>query len=234
MSHRLPTTNEIRERIEGIEDNDYRMAHKYQYLIAGRESEVVGKYRPTGTDARLTTFNGVESVLFAVKSAKHRGRLRPCAVPLESKYEPWTKEVYNYMKGKQDPFDFESFSHYYKGSGWSDNTRVWYLAKVSKEAFKGLMWSLKGYHNTPQRWRSATNHVIRKARTLDLRFKYRFDSLDLATFGGWKSSSADQRVPAAVEHYLYLDLGAVESNFDILKGLAESYFYKLCKEDEKP
>jgi len=40
-----PSVSEIRQLIENIDDQKYRIAFMYQYLIGGRVSEIGGKYK---------------------------------------------------------------------------------------------------------------------------------------------------------------------------------------------
>lgn len=157
MSHRLPTDAEIRQRIDTIPDEKYRMAFRYQYLVAGRISEVCGTYAPLKESAIETEFNVptqheirldgkpviilentiVPAVMFVVKTAKRKGKLRSCAVPLDEKYEPWAKPVYDYFKDTPNdpPFLFhENRKHSIRYAQW-----------VAEDAFDGLEWPMKEY-----------------------------------------------------------------------------------------
>ena len=105
MEHRQPSDSEIRERIESVKDKQYRMAYKYQYEILGRISEVAGKYMPNREQHRVVDYEGEEFVLFIVKTAKRKAYLRPCGRPLDTKYDPWAKEVMEYIESSDEyPF----------------------------------------------------------------------------------------------------------------------------------
>lgn len=91
--YRQPTDREIRDRIESEKDKQYRMLYKYQYEILGRISEVAGKYMPHKEDHIIIDVEGEEFVMFVVKTAKRDAYLRPCARPLNPKYDPWSKEL---------------------------------------------------------------------------------------------------------------------------------------------
>jgi hypothetical protein len=137
MSHQLPTDYQIRKYIDSIRDEKYRMAFRFQYLIAGRISEVCGKYAPLKTDAVEVDFDGVAAVLFVVKTAKRKGKLRACAVPLDETYEPWARPVYEYFQNcsSEYPFMFhENRSHSVRYAQW-----------VAQRAFNGLEWPMKEY-----------------------------------------------------------------------------------------
>ena len=91
LTENLPSVEDIRERIDSVEMIKYKNALRYEYLICGRVSEVCGKYGPKGTDAQIVEIDGEEAVLFLVKTAKRKGKLRPVALPL--KYEPWARAL---------------------------------------------------------------------------------------------------------------------------------------------
>jgi len=161
MKHRMPTDKEIRERVEAIgrefevtdlanipnnhDSEQYRVAFMYQYLVAGRISEVCGRYAPRRTDAFPVNFK-VEgqihpAVLFAVKTAKRKSErgwtLRPIALPLAKEFEPWAKTVYEYFKqcDREQPFMFA------EKPGASKRYAQW----VAEKTFEGLEWPMRGY-----------------------------------------------------------------------------------------
>ena len=157
MSHHQPTEAEVRAKIESIKDEKYRYGFMYQHLICGRISEMCGKYAPLGTSFTETefevpifvpkVFDGKEvtvveptqipAVLFIAKTAKRRGRLRPCAVPLDPKYEPWAQPMLDYFKevGNDYPFMFhEKFEHSIRYAQWE-----------AEDAFNGFMWPMIQY-----------------------------------------------------------------------------------------
>jgi len=137
MSHLMPTDSEIRERIESIKDEKHRLAFKYQYLIAGRISEVCGKYSPMGDDVTTTDFDGETAIMFTVKTAKRKGRLRPVALPLRVDYEPWADEVRKYFASHRETYPFKF------AEKWSTSVR--YMQWKAEEAFKDLEWPMEEY-----------------------------------------------------------------------------------------
>lgn len=157
MSYHQPTDAEVRARIETIKDEKYRMAFMFQLVTCGRISEVCGKYAPRGTDVFEMEFEvpifvskvlegkevivveptTVPAVMFIVKTAKRKGRLRPCAVPLDPKYEPWAKPLLAYFKkaGNDYPFMFHE----------KIQNSVRYAQWIAEDAFDELMWPMIEY-----------------------------------------------------------------------------------------
>lgn len=228
MSHQMPTDAEIRRRIEAIPDEKYRMAFKFQYLAAARISEVCGKYAPKGEDAIATDFDGALGVLFIVKTAKRKGRLRPVAIPLSVEYEPWADEVRQFFATREGEYPFKF------ADKWSTSIR--YMQWQAEEAFKDLEWPMVGYTvkrgdanvKIPARWKGVTSHVMRKRRAVTLLFDYDFDHVDLAIYGGWTIASSAEGVPQALKNYLYLEPGSSSEPLKLLKKMARRYFKKLC------
>ena len=149
--------SEIKEIPHSHDSVAYRNAFKYQLLICGRISEVCGPYAPVGTDAYETSFNVemqktavfdgrrvtilddavVPAVMFVVKTAKRKGKLRANALPLDSKYEPWAKPLLEVFEdaGGSHPFMFDERL----------KNSVRYAQWVAARAFDGLEWPMKEY-----------------------------------------------------------------------------------------
>lgn len=225
----MPTDAEIRGRINAVDDEQYRLAFMFQYLVAGRISEVCGKYAPKGVDAIPTDFDGEEAVLFIVRTAKREGRLRPVALPLNDKYEPWASPVYEYFasKEKMHPFKF--------ADKWATSVR--YMQWEAEKAFSNLEWPLVKYTmkkngrkiKVPSRWKNVTSHVLRKRRSITLMLDYDFDHIDLSIYGGWTIARQSEGVPQALRSYLHVDPQSSQEPAKLLKKLARRYFHKLCR-----
>jgi hypothetical protein len=146
IRHKTPTDHEIRERILEVSDERRRFGFMAQYLWLGRVSEVFGKYMPTKDSYRLTTFKifkpdetveEVEAVMFIVKTAKRKGLLRPVALPLDEKYEPWTRLLYEYMRDNDQEYPF-SLSD-------DPETSKKYAMTEAKKMFRGLWYPYADY-----------------------------------------------------------------------------------------
>jgi hypothetical protein len=142
QAHHQASDIEIRERIEQVEDLQTRMLFKYQYECLGRISEVAGKYMPHVDDHEIIEVNGEEFVMWIVKTAKRKGRLRPCARPLNKEYDPWAKEIYDYIQTYDDyPFTLHE----------NKETSKTYAMNAASKMFDGLYWPMIDYTKTDTR-----------------------------------------------------------------------------------
>lgn len=142
MEHHQSSDLEIRARIEQVQDKQRRMLFKYQYEVLGRISEVAGKYMPHVDDHQIVDIEGEEFVMWIVKTAKRKGRLRPCARPLNTKYDPWAKEVYDYMQTYDDyPFKLHE----------KISTSKTYAMTAARNMFDGLWWPMIDYTRSSER-----------------------------------------------------------------------------------
>jgi len=217
QTENLPSVEDIRTRIDAVKQIKYKNALRYQYLICGRVSEVCGKYGPIGTDCSIVEFDGEEGILFPVKTAKRKGKLRPVALPL--KYDPWARALAGWFehKGEEKVFPFCMRS----------------LQRVAREVFTGLSYPIERYITVgrvevPAHWKDMCTHALRHIRALqDLMCFYDFDGLDLAIYGGWSSQFVEAQLPGIASRYLHLIGNDV--NTKLMQSLAARYFRKLCK-----
>ena len=203
--HRAPTYLEIRDRISAIgvnfevsdipqipkdHDNEqYRMAFMYQLLTAGRISEVCGKYAPKGNEVYEVEFDEVPAAMFVVKTAKREGKLRVAALPLDPKYEPWTKTLLEYFHDAGDAYPFmfaDNFQHSIRYAQW-----------VAAKTFEGLEWPMKQYAKAELR--PITDFEILAERINDKNKEVCLIELDEDT-AKWVPKVGDNlRVPVKVE-----------------------------------
>ena len=142
MDYHQASDLEIRQRIEDVENKQHRMMFKYQYEVLGRISEVAGKYMPHRDDHTFIDVEGEEFVMFITKTAKRKGRMRPCARPLNTKYDPWAKEVLNYIEsGEEHPFRLHE----------NDATSKTYAMNAANDMFKDMWWPMIDYTRSSER-----------------------------------------------------------------------------------
>lgn len=129
------------------------MLYKYQYEILGRISEVCGKYMPHRDDHTILDIEGEEFVMFVAKTAKRKGRLRACARPLSTKYDPWAKEVLDYIESS-DGYPFKLHENF--------ATSKTYGMNKARNIFKGYHWPMSDYNRSVKR--AYTEDMIRTTR----------------------------------------------------------------------
>ena len=213
----LPSSDEIRSRIESVPNTSMRLCLMTTYLYCGRISEVIGKAYPSDQtvargpkpeDVSLETYKIGEheepAVVFTVRTAKRNGLIRKVGVP--TKYEPWATELYRYFQNK--PSDQMIFPYYRQN-----------ISQYVKEhaTFDGLEYPIEEYKiyenkelvkNPPTHQKSYTLHALRHQRATELVEFYGFDGFNLAAYGGWTISTSQAmfgvRTPRVFSRYLYL------------------------------
>ena len=182
-----PDFAEIRTRIETLEKPEHRLGLMFEYLAAARASEVSGKWAYLAERTDINEYEGEEVVVFQVQTAKRGGKLRPVALPLDPKYEPWARPLYMYMIRKEAG---KAFNYSYKT-----------LYRAAAKAFEGLNYQIEQYiireelslegHKTlvPTHWRDLATHGLRHLRAKELVNTFNFNGQQLATYCGWSLSS---------------------------------------------
>ena len=233
MKSKIPTVSEIRNIIENIEDEKYRYAFMYQFLIGGELSEVCGENAPKGNDAHQITFkiNGeiIPAVLFIVKNIKpkERGEFRACAIPLDPKYEPWAKPLLEWFReyGERCPFWFGK-----KKIKPRSNQR--YLQLKAEKVFNNFIWQKAEYRRAPgeivkRRYNPFRSSELRKLRRKNLKEFYLFNEVDLALFGAWNEPVSDVRIRSEIENILSTELK--KDDIESLKKRSKKYFEMLLR-----
>lgn len=258
---KIPTVKQVRDIInrvgvdidprnnrrvrKNLDLHQLQSALKYQFLTACQASQVSGKYGPI---KRIDVENAIElkignkkAVIFLIKKTKVRKRTQkvyaPC-IPLDSKYEPWTKEVLDYMQDNDNPFQFNTNPASSKRQ----------LEAATKEIFKDYIWMYKEYRgvrkkedgdieyvNIPAREKKFSNGGIQKIRVVDLISNYGFDYNDVITFGVWENNIEGAKIPRSIVHLLEFEIDNItEESINLLTGIATNYFKKLCKQKVDP
>jgi hypothetical protein len=131
-----------------------------------------------------------EVAVFHVATEKRGGLIREIGLPLNPKYDPWTKEVFDYISKKSD-----NGFHYTRQEMWS----------TAKEAFKGLSYKFHPYKRAiiengqyqynekdklvkvqvDEKTKRFTDHGIRHLRNLFNKQFYGLTPEERAGYGGW-------------------------------------------------
>ena len=135
---KLPSDDEICRRIDAVDDKYLRMMFRYQKLILGRISEVAGQYSPHRDDAFFDEDeHGNEYVMFAVKTANRKGRLRPVMRPLNPTYDPWAREVAEYFISQTETYPWRLHEN--------PEASKKYAMDYARDMLDGLMWPMIDY-----------------------------------------------------------------------------------------
>ena len=151
------------------------------------------------------------------KGLKRQGTRRDIALPLDAKFEPWTKELLEYFQ-KQQVLKQPIFPFYRRK-----------VHALSRQVFEGLSVKITHYRKTlpeldgkgkhlmkmiPEHVKPFTVHSLRKIRENELRRNYRFDAFEISAYGGWTMQTM-AGTSSALVHY------------DVLPW--EDYFPKLLR-----
>lgn len=161
LEERLPTIEETRQRIEDMNTSKkngklYQNAFRYIFLIAGNVSEITSKYPPLGRDAIKTKMKNIDAVIFPVKTARRKGRIRPIALPCNPLYERWTDTLYSWFSVHDDAQPFGGL-----------NMRSFQREAI--EVFKGLAWPVEEYTKTVYVEPEKSRIILERTRQDDVR-----------------------------------------------------------------
>lgn len=225
----IPTTAQVRERIDACGDEEMRAALRSAFLMCARVSEVVGRGNPSdGYDAIGPTPEQAVDVFYeapniydeatrrekalviTIKTAKREGMIRMVGLPAD--YDPWVKETARYFWSRPErekvfPFTRQALGDYVR----------------SNNVFEGFIWTVRKYQIVLERAKrdqqgniveepkvktisehpkAFTIHSLRDARATQLMLEYNFLGVDLAIHGGWAINRAEAGVSAVQARYL--------------------------------
>lgn len=151
------------------------------------------------------------------KGLKRQGIRRDIALPLNSEFEPWSRELLEYFLKRQ--VLKEPIFPFYRQKAYT----------LSKQVFEGLTVKITHYRKAlpeldgkgkhlmkmiPEHVKPFTVHSLRKIRENELRRNYRFDAFEISAYGGWTMQTM-AGTSSALAHY------------DVLPW--EDYFPKLLR-----
>ncbi len=219
---------EVRNRINNVADEKYKVALMYSFLLGAEKGEVVEKKRPIGDDVNIIEINflniTIDAVIFRLKKNKLSG-YRYSILPLNDDFDNWVKKIYDYMSnfGSEAPFEFHE----------NLDTSGTYFMNVASETFKDLSFDFQPYPRTgigqiDSREKDFTSTCLKKLRIRDLIFNYNFNPLDLALFCAEDAQS--KFFAEKTKEIRKLDLSGYSENE--LKVRAIPYITKLLKKNE--
>lgn len=179
---------EVRKRIENVEDERFKHALMYQYLIGGNVSEVAGNNAPSTNDMYPIEYDLdgriVPAVMFIVKPIRRPNFYRTCVLPLDPIYDPWVEQVRDwFLKADTRPFQLG------RRPDIKAKSNEKYLIEKASEVFSGLEWYKDAYTTSEYSREKGdvdfTSGQLRDLRHDILHTMYGFSAVDLACFGSW-------------------------------------------------
>jgi len=180
----VPELRALRKAVDGIPHNRDRLLVKTLYLTASRVSEVAGRNAPSQRKAhgneltwRLEDYENQKVLVLKVYTCKHKeARFRIIALPLNPKYEPWTKDLATFITGLGElRFNIT-------------RQRIWQIIR------KRLDFIDSEIHP----------HSLRHWRLTHLVELYGFDPYDLTVYAGWTFKTGVGQ-SGQLDTYLHLD-----------------------------
>lgn len=208
----LPKVETIRQRIELAQEKEAKFCFMAEYLFCARISEIIGRKCPsdltttprgiTGKDVTQTVYKigkqKFDVIVFTVRTAKRGGKERKIALPLEKEYEPFTEQLFNYVRqfGKDPVFPFTRQKAF----------------EYAAETFKGLSYPIERYRPfkdgkplpmVEEHIKPFRTHALRHLRTTELIEVFDFNGIELSIYGGWTLRSMTG-VGSAMSRYAHL------------------------------
>lgn len=222
MEPKIVTALEIRDRISRVSNEKYRNALKYAFLIGAETAEVCGEFAPKENNLIEHTFTlnskKITTIIFIVNNIKpkERSKNRICAIPLDEKFEPWSKDLLDYFKKFEGyPFKFSMRAIQGKAS----------------EVFSGLQWQRFDHwqhqRNISEKYSKFRISDLRRLRIKNLKEYYRFNERDLALFCSWNDYPRDPITRNQVDFILSQDVNV--KNIEDVVSYAKIYLPKLLR-----
>jgi hypothetical protein len=148
------------------------------------------------------------AAVFTVSTEKRGGLIRTIGIPLNPKYEPWTKEIIEHFKDREGKpiFPFTRQQMY----------------KTAQETFKGLHYTILPYKaveredgkavidpetkktipvNVEEHTKKFTNHALRHLRNVELRDFYGLTAEERSSYGGWTLRAMIGGIGSSIDRY---------------------------------
>jgi hypothetical protein len=174
----LPNWEMIREYIDKLTDEEIKNALKILYLfglsigeLAKRDAQDDGL---RGTDVTETIVNGEPALTIKIRTSNRGQKKRQVVVPLNSKYEPWSKDILNYCENLSSELVYP-------------NVKRVLEQQIIVNAFRNFVWFAPLYkgkisENTDRVRFTSTN--LRDLREWELGLGHNFNQYDFNTFFG--------------------------------------------------
>jgi len=183
MEKIIPDWTEIRKRIDGIGVPEIKNILQISYLFGtGLQELVRGRTQQEPikvNDFSETTIAGEEALVLEIPTARRGWKPRKVAIPLNPKYEPWTKDVLYFSEEKGEEPIYPKVS------------RV--LQNKIKGFFKYLEWPTPGYKKKKEKKINKVDVTMKhlpEIREWELGLCHNFTDYDFRNFFGKEYDSS--------------------------------------------
>lgn len=207
------TFTELRKIIENVEEhqNFPELKHllKISYIFGLRFGEILTKYQLKGNDFSQKVINGKEALVVTVPTSKRGGRPRQVAIPLNPKFETWTKEILDFS---EENYNKILFARDISGVGrWLRNRTFENYTYFQAGAIRNDVYS-------EPKLKRVTPNDFRDIRACELALLHNFTQFDIMNYLGYV---------ARPDHLSYfnklLDQRDIHSRKDIVESLKLNY-----------
>jgi len=184
----IPTPNVIRRIIDNSSDK-YRDLMRISYLFGLEVSEMLPNKKIErgffyGNDFSEVSIDGEDALLLKVPTIRQGGKPRTIAIPLNQKYEPWSKIILKLSEERANELLFDIVLRVFQ-------EHVEKLFKQFKWIVPGKIRTTKelGTYWDPSHYTSFTSHNLIEMREYELGLCHNFNDLDFGIYFGTEYSS---------------------------------------------
>ena len=172
--------NEIRYRINNVEDYKIKNILRIAYLFGAEPSEYLGPQKKndqsiTGNAFSIDSINDVDALVLKIPTNRKGRKNRLIAVPLDPKIEPMSKKVLDFSEEIGNKRIYHTFY-----TNFQQNVK-------DKKIFQGIEFPVKPYKTRKDKFntkRSFTLTHLTEVRRLELSLCNNFNELDFKLFCG--------------------------------------------------
>ena len=185
---KIPTYKTVRYIIDNTDDK-YQNLMRICYLFGLEVSEMLPKKKEDvgfffGNDFSEITIDGEDALLLKVPTIRQGGKSRTIAVPLNPKYEPWSKIILKFSEERGNELLYDKVLRTFQEH--VENTfkpLIWpVVGKFTKKKNMGKIWDPS--HDT-----SFSAHNLIEVREWELGLCHNFNDLDFRIYFGTEYSS---------------------------------------------
>jgi len=167
---------EILQKPKDEKEREYKTVLKIIYLFGGESAEIIGSSTNTdpiiGNDFYQTSIGNHEAIVLSIPTNRKGARYRDIAIPLNPKYEEWSKDVLEFTeeKGKKSIW------------GYSYGNLIDWVGKTFSVELPIAIYQAKT--DKSKESRNITINILKNIRLLELGLCYNFNEYEFKHFCG--------------------------------------------------